>query len=377
MAFLGGYRPETGTKLPRVITIGISRDTARDDTRFTVRMHEEGTPVSWRRDVDLHDATAQELRDRLIVLDEWSEALRSDPKEASTSARLLGRRLYDTFLGEDGARFLAEHEPTAFMIDADETALNLPWEMMADRKGPLSQRWPFGRLVTTKTRPRPERDPVDEDETIAVLAVVDPSKEFSQVDEELAALKRLGRLGNLRLDVLAKGDATYAALADHVRATPYDVIHFSGHGGFSKARPGESVLVLADGPLRTTSLLELPWAKPPYLAIVSACWSGRAAPDRRLSSLHGGSNGVAAAFLASGASSCLGFGWPVGVHSAAAFVEAFYGSLVDNVNVGQAVLDARQALMADFDLHSDLTALSAVYYGDVGTAQRRDLPTAS
>jgi hypothetical protein len=376
MAILGGYRRNGGVQLPRVITIGISRDAARDDTRFTVRMHEEGTPVSWRRDVDLEDAAAQAFRDQLLVLDEWSEALRSDPEEASKAARRLGRRLYDTFLGDDGARFLDEHEPTALMIDADETTLNLPWELMADPHGPLSQRWPFGRLVTTKTRPRPERDPVDEDETIAVLAVVDPSKEFSEVDDELAALKRLGELGTLRLDVLAKDKATYGALADHVRALPYDVIHFSGHGGFSKARPGESGLVLADGPLRTQGILDLPWAKPPYMAIVSACWSGRSAPDRRLTSPHAGSNGVAAAFLAAGASSCLGFGWPVGVSSAAAFVEAFYSSLVDNVNSGRAVLDARQALMPDFETHSDLAALSAVYYGDVGTAQRRDLPTA-
>ena len=90
------------------------------------------------------------------------------------TARRLGRRLYDTFLGSAGAEYLEEHRPTALMIDADETDLDLPWELVADAEGPLALRYPLGRIVSTRSRPRPERDPTVEDRTIAVLAVVDP-----------------------------------------------------------------------------------------------------------------------------------------------------------------------------------------------------------
>jgi hypothetical protein len=338
-----------------------------------VRLHEEGTPIAWRRDVVLRDTTVAAIAKDLLVLDDFSEGLINAPARAGKSAERIGRRLFTTFLGNDGAEFLREHEPTALMIDADETALNLPWELIGDDSGPFIDRWPFGRLVTTTSRPKPERDPVDEDSTIAVLAVVDPSREFGHVNEELDALRRLGEIGTLKLDILERESATSTAIAEKVAETAYDVVHFSAHGGFSKARPGQSGLMLADGPLLTSRILELPWAKPPYIAIVSACWSGRSAPDRRLISARAGSNGVAAAFLASGASSCLGFGWPVHVTAAAQFVGEFYDSLVRTLNVGIAVLDARRSLLSTFDDHADLAGLGAVFYGDVGTASRRDL----
>jgi hypothetical protein len=376
MAILHGYAGPDGAALPRVVTISVARAAGPRTDRFVVRMHEEGTPIAWRRDATLTASASAAIERDLAFLDDFAEGLSEAIARTSHAARRIGARLFSTFLGKDGAEFLREHEPTAMMIDADETALSLPWELLGDDDGPFIERWPFGRLVTTRTRPRPERDPVDEDTTIAVLAVVDPSREFSDVDEEVAALRHLADLGSFRLDVLERDAATSAALAEKVAATAYDVVHFSAHGGFSSARPGSSGLMLADGPLLTSQILQLPWRKPPYLAIVSACWSARSAPGARLTSPRTGSNGVAAAFLASGASGCLGFGWPVRVTSAASFVSEFYSSLVHNVNVGIAVLDARRALMREFSENADLTALGSIFYGDVGTAQRRDVQRA-
>jgi len=382
MAFLGGYRAQTGVTLPRVVTLSVSRTDAASTTahqaiRYSVRMHEEGTPISWRRDVTLQPATQLSLRADLLVLDEWTQGRRSDPREVTRTAHRLGRRLYDTFLGAAGSAFLAEHPPTALMVDADETALHLPWELLFDKQGPLVLRWPFGRIVSTRTRPRPQRDPVQEDTTIAVLAVVDPSKDMRDIDEELSAIRELAQMGTLTLDVLQGDDATHDALAQKVSATRFDVVHFSGHGGFAPARPGESGLVLADGPLRTRSIVDLPWAAPPSLAIMSACWSARSAAGRRLSTAGSGSNGVAAAFLAGGAAGCLGFGWPVTVRGASRFIQAFYPAIVERQNVGLAVLEARRRTVDDLWGLADLAGFGAVFYGDVGTAERRDAYTAA
>lgn len=370
---LHGYAGPNGAVLPRVVTISITRAAGAASDRFVVRMHEEGTPVAWRRDVRLTESAVAAIAKDLVHLDDHAEGFTHGKAAAQRAVQRIGRRLFTTFLGSDGARYLTEHPPTAVMIDADETALDLPWEFLADADGPFIDRWPFGRLVTTTTRPKPERDPSDEDATIAVLAVVDPSREFGHVDEELDALRGLGELGDFHLDVLERDAATSSALAERVAATPYDVVHFSAHGGFSRRRPGHSGLMLADGPLLTSQILDLPWSKPPYIAIVSACWSGRAAPGRRLTAAGSGSNGVAAAFLASGASSCLGFGWPVRVPTAARFVSEFYASLARNVNVGAAVLDARHSLLEALRDEGDLAGPAAVFYGDVGTASRRDL----
>jgi hypothetical protein len=376
MAIFHGYSGPNANDLPRVVMVSITRAAGARSDRFVVRLHEEGTPVAWRRDVVLRDSTLAAIAKDLVVLDDFAQEIHHAAVRTAEAADRIGRRLFETFLGSDGAEFLAEHPPTAVMIDADETALDLPWELLRDEYGLFIHQWPFGRLVTTTTRPKPERDPQQEEPTVTVLAVVDPTREFSSDDQEIEALKGLADRPNFRLDILERDAATSTALAERISQTPYDIIHFSTHGGFSTARPGESGLLLADGPLLTSQILELPWNKPPYMAIVSACWSGRSAPDRRLTSVDSGSNGVAAAFLASGASSCLGFGWPVHVSAAADFVGEFYRALDRSANVGTAVFEAREHLRQAVHEQHDLAGLGAVFYGDVGTSRRRDLQKA-
>ncbi|MBK9739901.1 MAG: hypothetical protein IPO93_10365 [Actinobacteria bacterium] len=64
------------------------------------------------------------------------------------------------------------------------------------------------------------------------------------------------------------------------------------------------------------------------------------------------------------------------VRAAALFVETFYGALVDQQNVGRAVLEATRATMQELWGRADLAGLGAVFYGDVGTAERRELQQA-
>jgi hypothetical protein len=387
----GGYGPAGGRPLPRVVTVGVQRSvgpasgsSAPGQTRFTVRLHEESTPVTWLRDVVLRAPARQRILAGLAGLDGWATGRRTDASQVRRDARRLGRDLFDTFLGRAGHAFLAEHPPTALMLDADETVLDLPWELLDDGDGMLALRHPFGRLVSTRTRPRPERDPTVEDDTVRVLAVVDPTKDLGDATEELAALRGLAAAHALQLDVLDGDAATHDRLAALVGATRYDIVHLSCHGGFLPRRPGASGLLLADGPLLTSEILALPWAAPPYLAFASACWSSRAAGARRLATPGAGGratgNGVAAAFLAGGASAAAGFGWPVSVRGATAFAAAFYEGVVATRNVGLAVLDARRRVAAElWDPLADLAAPGFTYYGDAGGAARarRDLDTLS
>jgi CHAT domain-containing protein len=352
--------------------------TAGGSRRLTVRLHEESTPITWLRDVALRDTTRDRLLTELSVLDGWATGRGTDRDQVRRAAHRLGRDLFDAVLGRQGRAYLAQHPPTALMVDADERLLDLPWELLDDGDGPLALRYPFGRLVSTRTRPRPERDPALEDDTVRVLAVVDPTKDLGDASAELDAVRALAAAQALELHVLEEGAATHRALAEHVAATRYDIVHLSCHGGFLPRTPGASGLLLADGPLLTSEILALPWAAPPYLAFASACWSSRSAGARRLSG-SGSANGVAAAFLAAGASAAAGFGWPVTVRGAAAFAAAFYEGIVTTRNVGLAVLDARQRLVTElWQDAADLAGPGFMFYGDSGgaTRARRDLQTA-
>lgn len=373
-----------GASLPRVVTLSISAEAPTPrGRRFGVRWHEEATPVCWTRSVTVSTARLDRLASLLATLDAWSRTDQDDPAQVDSVRRAaegVGRLLHDVFVGEHGQAFLVDHPPTALMLDADEYLLHLPWELLADSQGPLGQRYPFGRLVTTRTRPRPERDPTQEDDTIRVLAVVDPTREFGDAKQELAAIHSLADVGALVVDVLDGPEATHQALAEHVAATRYDVLHLSCHGGFSRRSAGQSGLLLAGGPLLTTDIAALPFAAPPYVVFMSACWSTRAAARRRLMTTRNGStsgNGVAATFLAAGASSCAGYGWPVTVTGAAAVTEAFYAAVVESRNIGLAVLRARNDVAALWRDRADLAPLAFTFYGDVGTAQRAEAANAS
>src|SRR5262249_6230698 len=162
------------------------------------------------------------------------------------------RSLFDTVVGATGRAFLAEHPPTALMVDVDETILDLPWELLRDGDDALAERVPFGRIVSTRIRPKVERDPVEEDRELRILAVLTPTGDVAYMDAEVDALRSLASARrDYVLDVLQGPAATRAALDAAVRDGQVDLLHFSGHGAFDPRRPGDSGLRLADGPLAT------------------------------------------------------------------------------------------------------------------------------
>ncbi|HEY8207383.1 MAG TPA: CHAT domain-containing protein [Myxococcaceae bacterium] len=379
----GAYGKGGGLVLPRVVTITIARAEHRlpspgQPLPFLLRFHEEGTCITWHRDVTVSPEEEQRFLADVAILDQWTAGTGGDVRSALGAERRLGMALYDTFVGEPGRAFLAVHEPTALMVDVDETMLSLPWELLRDPEGVLlSTRYPFGRIVSTRRLPRRERDPVEEDRRLRVLAVLNPSGDVAFMESELAALHELDQHDQYQLDVLEGRAATRAALAEAVRPGDYDVIHFSGHGGFDERRPANSGLLMADGPLATEEILALQWAKPPYFVVNSACWSSRAAPGKRLVWKGQQGNGVAAAFLAAGAAAFAGFFWPVSMRAARAFAGMFYGSLLRAGSVGEAFRRAREAVITGFEPAGDLSGSGAVLFGDAATGQRRDLQLAT
>jgi hypothetical protein len=88
------------------------------------------------------------------------------------------------------------------------------------------------------------------------------------------------------------------------------------------------------------------------------------------------SNGLAAAFLSRGVEAYLGHYFFVEDSAAAEFSENFYSTLLSARNVGTAVQTARERALSRFGSDVDLTGLGAVFFGDSGTAERRDLATA-
>lgn len=382
---IGEYRKGMKKSLPRVLHISIarySRDLPKDDEalQFLVSVHEEGTGVTWQQNITVEPEDERYLLDTTHELYLWSIKEDLSPKEAQERVRLLGKRLYDIFIGVQGTKVLANIEPTAILLNVDETILNLPWELLMVKDVPMAMVTPFGRLVTTRIFPEPGANPLNEDNVVKILAIGNPTLDLTAGEREIDALRKLegpyDRF-SVRVDVLIREQATLAAFSERLANEDYDIVHFSGHGSFDPSAPETSAVRFADGVLTADMIFDLKWKKPPYIVFNSACESGRAAGGKRLVSNESHSNGIAAAFIARGVQAYAGYFWPVTEVGAELFTQQFYGRLFHVDNIGMAFLGARQFLNSELMIKKgDLTNNSAILFGDAATGERRDTHSA-
>lgn len=377
MSVFGGYGPEGGEVLPRVLRLSVR---SAGDGRFRCSLHEEGTGLSWQYEAKLSDSADERLLADARTLQAWSTGRERSRARAERAVDGIGRRLRRSFLGSRGEEYLARMRPTAVLLDVDEMILSLPWELIHGWDGPLVTEVPVGRVAATRTVPHAERDPLAQDREVRVLAVADPTADLALAAAEVAALREVASRGAggyaIHVDVLEGDDARLGAFRDAVAHCDYDILHFAGHAGFRAARPGESRLHFADGEMRADEIRSLSWPSPPGIVFASACESAAAGRGARLVSRRRASNGLAAAFLSAGVGGYLGYLWPVSDEGAGLVAGTFYETLFLRENVGLAVLEARRAAASQLRESLDLAAYSFVLYGDAASKHRRDLAMA-
>lgn len=381
-----GHYGEGGEFLPRVIHISIARyhrhlPRAGELLEFLVSIHEEGTGIAWQQNVTIAPETEQRLVTAVQDLHLWSLDLAHTPDIAREFVSGLGKDLYEIFIGDEGNAVLQRLSPTALLLNVDETILNLPWELIWWPHGPIVLSTPFGRLVTTRLRLTPGRDPLQEDRVVRILGIANPTRDLGVTTAVTEMLKELeGDHGSFQVvvSVLAEQEATLTNFRDKLAAEDFDILHFAGHGFMHPDEPNSSALRFADGDLTAGQVSELPWQKPPSFVFNSACESGRAVGGLRLISDTDQSNGLASAFLAAGVYGYAGYFWPVSSVGARIFAETFYQALFWRENVGIAFLEARNRVTEELPSDiGDLTAYSAILYGDAASKHRRDLAMAA
>lgn len=374
-----------GIDQPRVVQLHVSRYSralprAKEPLEFLVGLHVEGTPIAWHQNVTMSRAAERDLLETIDGLRRWSAGLGLTRSMALSAGAEVGRMMRDVFLGSPGSALLEALDRTALLVVVDETIVHLPWEMALDhRDEPLVLR-PFGRVVTTRLSPPTGRDPRTEDPKVRILAVENPTDDLTSTDRVMETIEGLrDRSADLSIEVttLARAKATRAGLRNAVAGADYDIIHFAGHGQYDTDVPGDGAVVLADGPFGDDDVVSLDWTRPPFVVINGSCESARAASGVRIVSTRRRSNGLAAAFLSRGVEAYVGHYFLVDDAAAAAFSVDFYGTLLRDRNVGQAILEARVNALARWSDGAELTGLGAVFFGDAGTAQRRDLATAA
>jgi len=264
----------------------------------------------------------------------------------------IGTRLFQALPGEvrlalADSRSLAARRRRGLRLyldcaDAPELAA-LPWEWLYDPQAgefpALSRLTPLARLVPYAGPSLPIPSPPYRVLLLTAAPADAPAIDVDGLQAAITgALARWELQGRVTMDVaLARLPAVQAAL----RARPYHILHFIGHGTFDPVGgQGQLLLEGEDGagfPVNAGQLralladsADLRWA------VLSACQSGQPGPTPAES--------VAAALVQAGLPAVVAMQFPVSQRAMEAFAGAFYGSLAEGWPVEAAVAEARKAV---------------------------------
>lgn len=294
----------------------------------------------------------------------YDAALSGEPAREAVEewARQSGSRRFSIQVDFDPPEGTGE-EKSALIREAAKDLLSLPWEILHDGTGYLSQ---GGNGVRVRRRlPNRKRTvKLEADLPIRVL-LLSPRPEVDEdgnpvgyLDHRSSALPLVQAVENLgeelvKVDILHP--PTFPTLKTALRkakeaGAPYEIVHFDGHGVFDR-RVGLGALCFEDprdSKKLGKRLLKLVYANElaaelrEYgvpLIYLDACQTAQAEEDPQAS--------VAAKLLEEGVGSVVAMSHTVLVETARRFVEPFYRRLAEGKRVGDAMLAGQIALYDD------------------------------
>ena len=272
-----------------------------------------------------------------------------------------GRELFDNVFGGGANAGLLAHmldddgSPHLTVATDDAHVLRLPWELLADDRGPLARRVSIRRQLASAA----DGDDFLVELPLRILLVVSRPDDLGFIDPRLTTRSILDALVPLgeqnvvvdfcRPPTLARLDEMLSAAGQ--RGEPYTIVHFDGHGTydpvlglgllcFERSAPASQTQAgtETDG-VRAERLGQLLSAHRIPLAILEACRSGQM---DNLVALRG----VAPRLIAAGVGSVVAMSYAVHVEATRVLLDRFYRELVAGASIGQALDEGRAALIA-------------------------------
>jgi tetratricopeptide (TPR) repeat protein len=303
------------------------------------------------------------------ALPDWGQALYRAAVSGESAREPLeawrhktGSRRFSVQVDSEPLEGTPEAEADQFRAAASDL-LSLPWEILHDGKGYLSQ----GANGVRVRRRLPNREltkTLKADLPIRVL-LISPRPEVDEhnnpvgyIDHRISALalvKAVENLGEALVKVDMLQPPTFAALKAALQRgrdekDPYEIVHFDGHGVYDQRvglgalcfedprdsqKLGQRLLQLVHAPALAAELRQ--YGVP--LIFLEACQTAQSSADPMTS--------VAAKLLEEGVGSVVAMSHSVLVETARRFVERFYTSLAEGQRVGDAMLAGQAALYDD------------------------------
>jgi hypothetical protein len=272
----------------------------------------------------------------------------------ATSLRDLGRNVYELFFqGELADRFIAElnsRPSMRLLVQASDhpRVMSLPWEALYIHSQRLflnlSQKYSVARHVQVE-RPRPQRSIMHPLRILAVLASPSDLPALNIAGERQLLERTLQEARDAKdvvLDFVYGPDATPDQVREAVRRLRPHVVHFVGHGAFSREDSQGALMLCRESDsthfvVPASKVAQLLENEDMALAVLNACDTGTSSNFDPLS-------GVASALINAGANSVIATTRSIDDSAALLFAREFYRSFIENYGTEAALTEARKHL---------------------------------
>lgn len=276
--------------------------------------------------------------------------------------REIGQLLYDELLSLKVKERLHQTNAKTLILSIDDKLVHIPWELLFDGMQFFCMRFCMGRIVRTRQIPS-NLNANRISAPLNMLILADPTGDLKNAYKEGTQIRDFLDQDPALINVSLRTDhITADTLKAKLRS--FELIHFAGHADYNVDHAESSGWRLRNGILTTADIKQMAGsAAMPTMVFSNACQSARTEQWALDDTFEEKIFGLANAFLLSGVKHYIGTFWEILDEPGSRFAVEFYKHLFSGGSVGEAVLNARHALL-DFYGEETIIWASYVFYGD-------------
>ncbi|RLB92044.1 MAG: hypothetical protein DRH26_07100, partial [Deltaproteobacteria bacterium] len=286
----------------------------------------------------------------------------SVPRDILVKLREVGQVFYDELFTHTVKEKIKNTTAEYLSLNLDDRLVQIPWELLNDGRQFLCQRFNMGRLVRTRqTVPGIKTRILAQ--PLKMLILADPKGDLKGAYAEGTQVRDHMDKDKDLIDVsLHSGEITSDFIKGKIRN--FDFVHFAGHADYNSENPGESGWRLTKGTFKASDITKMGGAAAmPALIFSNACQSARTNEWALKGRFQDEIFGLANAFLITGVKHYVGTFWEILDEPSSYFALEFYKQLFLGKTTGEAIRNARNALIKQYG-EENIVWASYLLYGD-------------
>ncbi|KJR40878.1 Adenylyl cyclase class-3/4/guanylyl cyclase domain protein [Candidatus Magnetoovum chiemensis] len=337
-------------------------DIQKDGTRLKLKSSEiKDTTLAYQDEISIAEDKIKTLCSSIVQLQHKSNTVEKVNKELFNNLKSIGLELYNILFPSGIKERLNNTDVNTLILSIDEALLYIPWELIYNGDEFLCLKYNMSRLVSTKMdfNPRQRKLAIP----LKMLIIADPQNNLpSSYTEGQTLLEYMKNKETLVNTTLKSRDINVNEIIEIFGY--FDILHFAGHVDACSEDTEHTGLLFNNGKLSGKTIKEISKKTAlPSLVFLNACCSGLTKSELDLKTGYNENFNLTNALLFGGTRHYIGTFWKIQDEAGQVFANKFYGELFKGAAIGEAVRNARNALINKYGLDS-LKWTGYMLYGD-------------